>query len=882
MSWTRTWQSRKIKLNRRFFGSGSLTRIRFFKLAALGLFLAIIASVIGGVVLFAWSARNLPSPDKIVRREGFATKIFDRNGQLLYDVYSQQRRIPVNINDIPLNLKNATIAIEDKNFYHHQGYDPLGWLRSIYNIIVKHQLTGGSTLTQQLVKNVLLSPERTMTRKIKEFILAVQIEKKYSKDQILQMYLNEAPYGGTAWGVEAAAETYFGKKTSELNLVESAILAALPQRPSYYSPFGAYPKAYILRTEDVLRRMREDGYITPAQERDAVSKLPNFKFRDQEGQFEAPHFVMYVKGLLEEQYGEKMIEQGGLRITTTLDLDIQKKAQEVVTEEIKKVEDVHITNGAAMVLDPQTGEILAMVGSKDYNDPNYDGKVNVTLSLRQPGSSIKPITYVTAFLKGYTPATMLVDTKTEFPGGLTGKPYVPVNYDGKNHGPVDLRHSLGSSLNINSVKLLALIGVKDMLNTAYKMGLTTLEPTQANVNKFGLSVTLGGGDVRLIDMVGAYSAFANSGYKVEPTAILKVEDGNGKVLFEKKPQKGERVLSAAAAYLINNILSDNKARLLTFGENSLLNISGQTVAVKTGTTDDKRDNWTIGWTPTFLVGVWVGNNDNSAMKQVASGVSGASPIWRRVVLYLLTRYPATEFGMPDGIDKVSVDNVSGWPSHDGYAAHEEVMLSGTAPTGDDPIHKKIKICKGQKDKLATQTMIARGDYEEREVIDLKEDDPLSSDGKNRWQEGINAWINSQSDEKYKIPGEYCNQNQEVVVQFKKPDDKQQINTNDVEIEIEAVANSNINKVELYADGDKKETFSDKPYRTTLVLGNGVHTLKAQAWDDKNNNSQVEIKIGVNQAVDSGPSPNSSPPPSPSPTPTPSSSLSPSPTPTPPG
>jgi len=858
---------RRIRINHRF-SANKFSQAKIFKYITLALFFSVIGFIFLGTILFALSARDLPSPEKVVRHEGYATKIFDRNDKLLYDVYSGEHRIPVKFEDIPQSLRQATIAIEDKNFYKHQGFDPLSWLRIIFNIIFKQQLTGGSTLTQQLVKNVLLTPQRTITRKVKEFMLAVQIENRYSKDQILQMYLNESPYGGTAWGVEAASEQYFGKKTQDLTLAESAILAGLPQRPSYYSPFGDHPKAYISRTTDVLRRMREDGYIGAGQEKAAVDSLAKVTFRDQTGGLVAPHFVMYVKSLLESRYGEKMVETGGLRIKTTLDLNIQEKAQQVVTDEIKKVEILHITNGAALVLDPKSGEILAMVGSKDYDDPDYDGKVNVTLSPRQPGSSIKPVTYATAFSKGYNPASIISDVRTEFPGGVGAKPYVPVNYDGKDHGPVDLRHCLGSSLNVPSVKLLALVGIKDMLTLAYKMGLKTLEPTTENINRFGLSVTLGGGEVRLLDLSTAYSSFANAGLKVEPTAILKVEDGNGKILEQIKPQPGVRILPETVTFLINNILSDNSARLITFGENSLLNIPGASLAVKTGTTDDKRDNWTIGWTSKFLVGVWVGNNDNSPMKQVASGVSGASPIWRAIVMYLLARNPSTEFIVPAGVNKMSLDMVSGYPAHDGYGAKEEFVIAGTESTIADPIHKKIKICRNQKDKLASSTMIAKGDFEEREVIDLSEQDPISTDGVNRWQKGIDDWVVKQSDEKYKVPKEYCSESNEVVVNFRKPADKEQINSNDLEIEIEAVGNSNITKVELLADGNLQETFTSKPFRKTLNLSDGVHTLKAKAWDDRGNSGERQISIGVNQPVDNQPSPSPSAVPSDSPAPSP--------------
>ncbi len=659
--WKKRVRKRKIWLYKRRLKTGSL----YSNLAVLT-FIGAAAGLLILTGVFAWYARDLPRPDKVVRHEGFATRIYDRHGELLYDVYGEQKRTPIGLDQIPEHLKNATIAIEDKDFYQHGGFDVRGWMRSLYNIVIHRRLQGGSTITQQLVKNVLLTSKRTLPRKIKEFILAVQIEKKYSKDEILQMYLNEAPYGGTAWGVEAAAETYFGKEAKDLNLVESAILAGLPQRPTTYSPFGQNPKAYVGRTKDVLRRMREDGYISGEEEEMASEELEKVELAENAGNFQAPHFVMYVKQQLVDLYGEKMVEQGGLKVTTTLDLKLQEKAQEAVSEEIKKVEYLDITNGAAILMNPQTGEILSMVGSKDYNAPDYDGKVNVTLSLRQPGSAIKPVNYLTAFKKGYTPSTLIMDTRTEFPGGIGKPPYVPVNYDGKYHGPLQVRYALGSSINLPAVKMLAQVGIEEMLKTAYQMGFTTLQPTKQNLSRFGLSLTLGGGEVKLLDMVSAYSAFANGGLKVEPVAILKVEDQNGKVLQELKPVKGERVMSEGEAYLINDILDDNEARLITFGENSAIRIKEYQVAVKTGTTDDKRDNWTVGWNPHFIVGVWVGNNDNSEMKQVASGVTGAAPIWRRIVYAAAESLGAEDFPVPEKIVATEVDSVSGFSCHDGF------------------------------------------------------------------------------------------------------------------------------------------------------------------------------------------------------------------------
>ena len=875
-NWQRSWRQRVFKLKEFSRKYRVRSRADLIRLVAVLAFFGLVGGFLLTTGLFAWYSRSLPRPDKVVRREGFSTKIFDRNGELLYDVFADQRRTPVTLEQIPRDLREATVAIEDKNFYQHEGFDPLGVVRAIFNSVFRfRRLAGGSTLTQQLVKNVLLTPERAISRKIKEFVLSVQIEKKYTKDQILQMYLNESPYGGTAWGVEAAAETYFGKPVSELTLIESAILAGLPQSPTSYSPFGQNPQAFKDRTKAVLRRMREDNYLSKDEEKQALEQLDQVEFAAEGASFKAPHFVMYVRQQLIEQYGEKLVEQGGLKVTTSLDLKLQEAAQNIVSEEISKVENLKIGNGAGLVLDTHTGEILAMVGSKDYFAEDYDGKVNVNLSLRQPGSAIKPITYVTAFEQGMTPAKMLADVATEFPGGVNLPEYKPKNYDGKDHGPVQLRLALGNSLNIPSVKLLQLVGIKNMLTTAYKMGLTTLEPTTEHVNRFGLSVTLGGGEVKLIDMAAAYSAFANGGLKVEPISILKVADQNGKTLEEFRPAAGARVISEAEAFLISDILSDNSARLITFGANSLLKIPNQQVAVKTGTTDDQRDNWAIGWTPNRIVGVWVGNNDNSRMKTVASGVSGATPIWRRIMLEVLKGQPIKGWPVTKDVASVEVDAISGQISHDGYPARHEYMIKGTEPLGADLIHTKLKLCRlpaqaGGQNQLASGPMIARGDFEEKEFIVLKEDDPAGG-GRNRWQEGIDIWRSKQSDERYHFPTEFCGESNEIVVQIESPADKSK-QGNDFNFKVKVTANKTVKKVTFYVDGTEKKSLTGKPYEYAAHIdGSGTYTLKVRAEDEAGNSGESEIKIGVNVDWDWSPSPSPSPSPSSSPTPLPSPS-----------
>lgn len=808
-------------------------RIKYFNksklilYSSIGLFIAILIGVIGLFVLLTIVARDLPSPDRVVRREGFATKIFDRKGELLYDVFDNERRTPVPLSNVPMSLRQATIAIEDKNFYTHPGIDPLTPFRIVWNLIVKRRVVGGSGLTQQLVKTVILSSERTVTRKIKEFILALQIEQKYTKDQILLMYLNEVPYGGTAYGIESAALSYFGKPARELTVAESVILAGLPQSPSNYSPYSG--KLYINRSNEVLRRMREDGYITTKQESEVKAQVTGIIFSTQSGVLRAPHFVFYVKQKLIERYGEKAVEQGGLRVTTTLDLSLQELAQKTVKDEIAAVKYLKITNGAVVAIDPATGQILSMVGSKDWSDANYDGKYNVTLASRQPGSTIKPVVYLTGLRKGFTASTMIMDTKTSFPGG--DKPeYVPENYDGKFRGPIQVREALGNSINIPAVKMLSWVGISDMMSTAFDLGMTTLEPTAENLRRVGLSVALGGGEVRPLDIISAYSAFANGGIKHDPVAILKVTDSNNRILEEWRPDSGRRVMSTAEAFIISSILSDPKARDITFGPRSLINVEGRTISVKTGTTNDKRDNWTIGWTPTAIVGVWVGNNDNSPMKEVASGITGAAPIWRKVILAALKEKFDEPLSPPDDVVQIDVDKISGYSAHDGFESKKEYFIKGTEPTGDDPIHKNVRNCNGDL----------------KEVLYLKENDPFEKDGKNLWQAGIDEWLKGQSDPKYH-PENIQSCGNGIWITMNSPADKTRVDNNDVEVRFDVSSPNSIKKAEVSVDGVLKQTLTTEPWKVTVNMANAsYHKIDVVVTDEQGNVGSRFLEIGVNQ------------------------------------
>lgn len=831
--------------------------VKFAKLAFIGAILLIVLFFVGIPIL----SLTLPSPDKIVRQTGFSTQIMDRNGAILYDVYASQNRTPENLSDIPLYLRQATIAIEDKNFYSHSGFDPIGMLRGFSRIFTTGRAEGGSTLTQQLIKNALLSNDRTLIRKIKEFVLALEIEKKYSKDQILQMYLNEVPYGGTAWGVGAAAQTYFGKDVTDLNLVECAILAGMPQSPSTYSPYSSTPKAYIQRTKDVLRRMREDGYITSDQEKSADLAVPNVTFQARGAGFKAPHFVQYVEKILEDRYGQAAVEQGGLKVTTTLDLDLQNKAQQIVSDEIAKVISQHITNGAAIVLNPETGEILAMVGSKDFNDPNV-GQYNVVTALRQPGSSFKPFTYVTALKEGYTASTLLMDVPTTFPGGANNPDYIPVNYDNKFVGPIQVRYALANSRNVPAVKMLAKVGIKDVLVTATDMGITTLPPNQDTLNHVGLSLTLGGGEVRLIDMADAYSAFVNKGNRIDPVAILKVVDANGKVLEDNHPQKGKQVLTEQQAYIIDSILSDNDARTPEFGANSYLNVSGLNVMVKTGTTNDKRDNWTIGGNDNAMVGVWVGNNDNSQMLNVASGISGASPIWHKIIVAVEANKPKLSFDIPSNIVTAQVDSVSGYAAHDNFPSRSEVFIKGTEPTGHDPVHVFLKVCKSDGN-LANPSDVSSGNYDTKEYFMFKEEDPTAAPGgPNKWQEGILNWLNTQGDARYHPPTNYCGTSNPLAIEFNSPHDQtSNMSTGKYTVNYTVNSTSAITQSDLKLNDSQICTFSNGTNNYSCEVNfssNGVYLLKAEATDAAGHQIDRVITVGVGMDWNYTPTPSPTP------------------------
>ena len=635
----------KINLFNRF-GFKSSLRTLFWLLVGLFIF---------GIIVFAYVLKDLPDPQSLAERNiAESTKIYDRTGKIiLYDVHGEEKRTVIPFTEIPQSIKDATIAIEDNNFYHHFGLDIKGIVRSVFNNLVGREIlgkkisAGGSTITQQFIKNAILTSEKTYIRKIKEAILAIEMEMKYSKDEIFGFYLNQVPYGSNAYGVEAAAQTFFNKNAKDLTLGESALLAALTQAPSYYSPYGSHFETTKARQEYVLQRMHELGYITEVEMENA--KNEKLVFAPPRSGVKAPHFVMYIKEYLENKYGKNYIEEAGLKVYTTLDWDLQQIGEQAVKNVAEKNgKKYNAQNAALAAVDPRTGQILAMVGSKDYWADSYpkdctpgknclfEGNTNVAIRPRQPGSSFKPFAYSVAFQKGFTPDTMLFDLKTEFnpncSSDLTQEKdqyglgcYHPKNYDGKFRGPVSMRSAMAQSLNIPSVKTLYLAGVNETINLAQDMGIETLKDR----SRFGLSLVLGGGEVKLLEETAAFGVFATEGIKNPIKAILKIEDSGGEVLEEYKSEP-KRILELQITRLISDILSSEDARAPIFGYKSYLYIEGIPAAAKTGTTQEYRDGWTIGYTPSIVAGVWTGNNDNTPINREPGAVI-AAPIWNEFI-----------------------------------------------------------------------------------------------------------------------------------------------------------------------------------------------------------------------------------------------------------
>jgi 1A family penicillin-binding protein len=632
---------------RRILGFISLPQWLEFTLLGLA---ATTLFVLSGVIVWALLV-PIPAINSFENRQvAQSTKIYDRTGNIvLYDVHGAVRRTSVPLDQMSVYIRNASIAVEDATFYTNSGFRPLSFARAVFaNLFSRSYGQGGSTITQQVVKNALLTQNKTITRKIEEIILALRLNKAYSKDEILNTYLNETPYGGTIYGIEEASQYFFGVSAKDIDLAQAAYLAAIPQAPTYYSPYGNHKQQLDARKNYVLARMKENKFITDEEYQKARAEEVQFKNESEAG-IKAPHFVFFVREYLEEKYGVDAVNHDGLRVITTLDYDLQQKAEDTVAKFAPNMQkNFNATNEGMVAIDPKTGQILAMVGSRGYFDDTIDGKVNVTVALRQPGSSFKPFVYATAFKKGYTPDTIVYDVPTQFSTRCgatdimndTPPCYSPSNYDGTFKGPMTFRNALAQSENIPAVKALYLAGIQDSINTAKDLGITTL----VDAARYGLTLVLGGGEVRLLDMTGAYAVFANDGVKNTPTGILEVRDMKGKVL-EAYTNQNTRVLDPQIARQINDVLSDNVARTPEFGADSPLNFSKYNVADKTGTTNDFHDVWIVGYTPGISVGAWAGNNDNAPMaKKIAAFI--IAPMWHEFMQYAVEKYASDDFVPP--------------------------------------------------------------------------------------------------------------------------------------------------------------------------------------------------------------------------------------------
>lgn len=654
---------------------------------------AVVGTLFLGGLFFLWIG-TLRIPDLASfeeRRVTQSTKIYDRTGEiLLYDLHEDVQRTVVPIGDMSRHIKNATVAIEDREFYEHQGIKPTAILRAfLSNFLILIGLSdgytqGGSTITQQVVKNSVLTKDKTLTRKIKEWVLAFKLERVLTKEQILELYLNESPYGGNLYGIEEAARGFLGVSAASLTLPQAAYLAALPQAPTYYSPYGNHRDALEARKNLVLLKMKENDFITEEEYQGAKKTAVEFLPPRDRG-IKAPHFVFYVRDSLAELYGEEALQERGFRVITTLDFNLQRAAEKTVEKYAREnTEKFNATNAGLVALDPKTGQILTMVGSRDYFDEEIEGNFNVTLGLRQPGSAIKPFVYATALTKGYTADTVVFDVRTQFSTACAadnftseGECYSPVNYDGVFRGPVTFRSALAQSINVAAVKVLYLAGLKDALRLAKDMGLTTL----TDPSRYGLTLVLGGGEVRLLDLVAGYGGFASEGIRRQPKAILRIEDAAGEVIEEFRDE-GVRVVPEQTARILNNILSDNAARSPAFGENSSLYFPGRDVAAKTGTTNDYRDAWIVGYTPNLVAGAWAGNNDNAPMQKKVAGFIVA-PLWHEFMETALASLPEESFTPPDSEDTSALPPILRgiWQGGEVYAVDK---ITGSLASNDTP------------------------------------------------------------------------------------------------------------------------------------------------------------------------------------------------------
>jgi|WetSurMetagenome_2_1015567.scaffolds.fasta_scaffold00849_15 1A family penicillin-binding protein len=849
MNYQQSWKDKTANRPRR--GKPLFLRLflnkNFFKF----LLFLILAGFIFAAAGFAWLSRDLPNPNQLMDRQvAQSTKIYDRTGQnILYDIHGDQQRTLVELKDIPNYVKWATVAVEDKNFYNHKGFSFWAIIRTIATNIIYHKKAGGSTLTQQFIKNAVLTNEKTYTRKIKELILAYKMEKKFSKDQILQMYLNEIPYGSTAYGVQAASQRYFKKDVEKLSLAEAAVLAALPQSPTVYSPYGSHKDALMKRQKYILDLMAEQGYIT--KDEAEAAKKEEIKFAPDTENIIAPHFVMYIKELLTEKYGEKMVEQGGLKIYTTLDTYKQQAAEQAINDwwERTKVVDKKTgkeseynnfgaSNAALVSIDPKNGQVLAMVGSRAFFNEEIDGQVNIATSPLQPGSSLKPLVYATLFSKGYTPNSLLYDVVTNFSSDPKN-PYEPKNFNLKEYGPVTVRQALAGSLNVPAVKATYLAGLDNIISLAQKFGYTTL----TDPDRFGITLALGGAEVKLLEHTNAYGVFAREG-KYHPVAvILKVEDRDGKILEEWQPQEQD-VLDQNIAREINDILSDNSARAFMFGAVNNLILPNRPVAAKTGTTNDYHDAWTMGYTPSLVAGVWVGNSDHKAMNKGASAANAAGPIWNAYMKKVLGDTPVETFNKPE-------IPITGKPIIDGIVPAQTVQIDkvtgllATEYTPPDLIEEKNFL--QYHDTLFY--------VDKNNPLGPAPTDPSQDPQFQAWESRVQEWAKKQAASSTVIfststpPTQTDNihipQNKPTI-SILSPANNAIIMNRFLSTSVQAQASRGVTSVKYYLNGSLfaiRNGYSlNLDNQSIDFLPNGYHNLKAVACDDVGNCSSASIEI----------------------------------------
>ncbi|MFA6463893.1 MAG: PBP1A family penicillin-binding protein [Candidatus Paceibacterota bacterium] len=782
------------------------------KIIHLGLILVLLIGGIGVLWVSSLQLPDLATFDQQIRTQ--STKVFDKTGQtLLYDFGNSSRLTFLSIDEISPNIKNATVSIEDSSFYTHGGIKVSSLARAlIADIFSGHFSQGGSTLTQQVIKNALLTQDKTIARKIKEIVLAIKLEQKLPKDKILELYLNQTPYGGTIYGAEEASQQFFKKSAADVDIAEAAYLAALPQAPTYYSPYGKHKEALDQRKNLVLQKMKDNGYITDTEYQKAKNEVVAFS-DSLSGGIKAPHFVMYIRNYIEEKYGDTILASGGLKITSTLDYDMQKKAEAVVKKyALDAATKYNATNGALVAIDTGTGQILSMVGSRDYFDKTVDGNFNVTTASRQPGSSFKPIMYVTAFNKGYTPSTVLFDTPTQFStnsdcsaDNTTSEKgcYSPGNYDGKFRGPITIRSALGQSINIPAVKMLYLVGINNVLATAKSLGITTLTDTK----NYGLSLVLGGGSVNLLQMTSAYSTFAAEGVRHPYTGILKIEDKAGNVI-EQWEDTPTQVLPKQSVLELTDVLSDNNARIPVFNPNSTLYFSGRTnVAAKTGTTNDYKDMWVIGYTPSITVGAWMGNNDNSPIAKNAAG-SVTGPMWRAFMDEILPTLPNDQFEKPSSVD----------------ISNQKTLLNGNYIGNDGSIHS--------------------------ELYWINKDDPTGNSPSNpwsdpqfsRWEYSVLSWFQKGGSINFTAPASSGNNNLSVSI-VSPVNNYSAVGTEKITASISSP--SNLKKADYFLNGTYVGTSSNYPYSISFIPEGvgavaGENTLKVVATDPKGNTGESSI------------------------------------------